>query len=251
MLKVRIMPTLLWKDVSLVKGVSFKSDRRVGSLLPSVRIYSSRDVDELIFLDITATQQSRSPDFDMVQEIAKEVSVPFTVGGGVASIEDIRNLLLAGADKVSINSAIYKDKDLIEEGAKVFGTQCIVASIDFKRVGNQAKCISHSGSKLEKFSVIEWAKRVEEMGSGEILLTSIERDGTMTGFDCEAVQQVIDAVKIPVIASGGAGSPQDVYEVIEKSNASAVAAASIFHFTEQTPLEIKEYLHKRGVSVRK
>lgn len=245
------MPTLLWKDFSLVKGISFNSNRRVGALLPSIKVYSVRDVDELIFLDITATEQNRLADVETIKDISKEVFVPFTVGGGIKKAVDIKNILLAGADKVTINTENYKNNNIIEEGAKIFGSQCIVASIDFKRVNGKPLCVSHAGTKIEPIEVTQWAKTVENMGAGEILLTSVDKDGRMDGFDYEIVSEVTSLVNIPVIASGGAGCAQDIYEVIKKGEASAIAAASIFHFTEQTPQEIKEYLYTKGINVRR
>nr|WP_255490953.1 imidazole glycerol phosphate synthase cyclase subunit [Spartinivicinus marinus] len=245
------MPTLLWKDFGLVKGISFDSNRRVGALLPSIKVYSVRDVDELILLDITATEQNRLADVETIKDISKEVFVPFTVGGGIKKAVDIKNILLAGADKVTINTESYKNNNIIEEGAKIFGSQCIVASIDFKRVNGKTFCVSHAGTKVEPIEVTQWAKTVENMGAGEILLTSVDKDGRMDGFDYEIVGEVTSLVNIPVIASGGAGCAQDIYEVIKKGGASAIAAASIFHFTEQTPQEIKEYLYTKGINVRR
>lgn len=245
------MPTLLWKDVGLVKGVAFNSDRRVGSLLPSIKVYCTRDVDELILLDISATRNNLPPDFNTIKSISEEVSVPFTVGGGITKTEDIRNLLLAGADKVAINTASYQRPNLVSQSAEMFGSQCIVASIDYRYEAGKAVCYSHSGTKSEHISVLDWVKTMEQEGAGEVLLTSIERDGTMTGFDCKLIERVANSISIPVIASGGAGCAEDFLNVITGSKASAAAAASIFHFTEQTPLQIKEYLDDKGVNIRK
>lgn len=251
MLKIRIIPTLLWKNVGLVKGKGFDSWRRVGTLLPAIRVYNTRQVDELVLVDITATEESRTPDLATVEEMASECFVPFTVGGGIRSVGDIKNLLRAGADKVIINSAAYENPKLITAGAKLFGNQCIVASIDAKKIGKgKYECYSRAGKKATGIDVREWAKKMEKMGAGEILITSIENDGNYNGYDLELVKQVRDNVKIPVIASGGAGCYEDMYKVITKSGADAVAAASIFHYTEQTPLEAKEYLGGKGIPVR-
>jgi len=251
MLKTRIIPTLLWKDVGLVKGVGFDSWRRVGSLLPAIRVYNTRQVDELILVDITATVDSRCPDFEMINEISSECFVPFTVGGGIKSTDDIKQLLRSGADKVSINSAAFKNPKLITDGARFFGSQCIVGSIDVKKSpSGKYDCYSRSGTKNEHIEVGSWAKRLEQLGAGEILITSIERDGTMRGYDLNLIRTVTKAVSIPVIASGGAGNYEDLYKAIEKGKASAVAAASIFHYSERTPMEAKEYLAKKNIPVR-
>lgn len=250
MLKIRIIPTLLWKNVGLVKGIGFDSWRRVGSLLPAVRVYDTRQVDELILVDITATAEKKSPDFETISDISGECFVPFTVGGGIKTVSDIKQLLRAGADKVSINSAAYDNPKIISESAKLFGNQCIVSSIDAKKVNGKYVCYSHAGKKKRNMEVATWAKKVEELGAGEILITSIEKDGTMKGYDVDLIKTVTKAVSIPVIASGGAGSYEDMYKAINQGKASAVAAASIFHYTEQTPLEAKMYLASKKIPVR-
>lgn len=252
MLKVRIIPTLLWKDFGLVKGVGFDSWRRVGSVLPAIKVYNTRDVDELILVDITATHETREPDYESISEFCAECFVPLTVGGGVRSLDHITKLLHSGADKVSINSDAYSNPDLISLAANRFGCQCIVASIDVRLHGDgNYECFSHSGSKPAGRNPMEWAREVENAGAGEILLTSIDRDGTMQGYDLNLIEQVSAAVKIPVIASGGAGNYADMVSAIQRSKASAVAAASMFHFTQQTPLEAKQTLLNSGVPVRK
>jgi cyclase len=250
MLKVRIIPTLLWKDVGLVKGVGFDSWRRVGSILPTIKVYNIRQVDELILLDITATNKGREPDFETINEISSECFCPLTVGGGITKIEDIKNLLRSGADKICINTAAYENPQLIKQAANMFGSQCIVVSIDVKKINGQYKCFSHSGSKRTKKNVLEWIKQIEQLGTGEIIITSIEKDGTMSGYDLDLIKKVSNAVKIPVIASGGAGCYQDFFLAISQAKASAVAAASIFHFTEQTPIEAKKILASKGIPVR-
>lgn len=250
MLKVRIIPTLLWKDGLLVKGVGFNSWRRVSTIMPAIKVYNQRQVDELIVVDIAATQQGNAPDFDAVKDFSAECFVPLTVGGGVRTLDHIEKLLKAGADKVSINTAAFSNLELISQGAARFGAQCIVASIDVRKTANAYECYSQSSMHATGHDVVLWAQRVQEHGAGEILLTSIERDGTMQGYDVSLIRQVTEAVSIPVIASGGAGSYEDFYQAIAIGKASAVAAASIFHFTEQTPLEAKYYLASKGVPVR-
>jgi cyclase len=251
MLKVRVIPTLLWKDLGLVKGVGFNSWRRVGSVLPAVKVYNTRDVDELILVDITATHAQTPPDHESVSEFSFACSVPMTVGGGIADLEQITRLLRAGADKVSINSSAYLTPDLVDRGARRFGAQCIVASIDVRRHGDGAyECFSHAGTRPTGKDPVAWAREVRERGAGEILLTSVERDGTMEGYDLRLVESVARAVDIPVIASGGAGNYQHMVDVIRDAGASAVAAASIFHFTELTPAGARTTLRQAGIPVR-
>ena len=251
MLKLRVMPTMLYKDLTLVKGVGFDSWRRVGSLLQQVKVYNLREVDELVFVDITATKEGRPPDFQLIDDFADECFMPLTVGGGVRTIDDIRRLLQVGADKVAINSAAISTPTLISEGAQLFGSQCIVVSIDYKKHGDGPyEVYTHAGSRPTGLDPVRFAEQVENLGAGEILLTSIDRDGTFRGYDIDLTRQVVESVDIPVIASGGASSYADMAAVIEQAKVAAVAAASIFHFTEQTPLEAKRYLKSKGISVR-
>lgn len=251
MLKVRVIPTLLWKDFGLVKGVGFDSWRRVGSVLPAVKVYNSRDVDELIVVDITATKENNQPDHETVADFSEECFVPLTVGGGIASLNDILHLLHSGADKVSINSLAYTHPEIINTAANRFGAQCIVASIDVKRLddGNY-RCYSHSGTVMTGKNPVEWARELVDRGAGEILLTSIDRDGTMHGYDLELTEQIVRAVNVPVIASGGAGHYQHMIDVVLQAGASAVAAASMFHFTEQTPAGAKQAMKIAGIPIR-
>ncbi len=251
MLKHRIIPTMLWKDVGLVKGRGFDSSRRVGSVLPSIKVYNIREVDELILLDITATRQGRIPPLDEVELYASECFAPLTIGGGIASVEDIRLLLLAGADKVCINTAAYDDPAMIQKAADRFGAQCLVACIDTRRLPDGSySCFSDCGTVDRGVSPVDWARTMVERGAGEILITNIECDGTMEGYDLELIGMVSRAVPVPVIASGGAGGYEDFYQALTTAGASACAAASIFHFTQQTPLEAKRYLARHGVAVR-
>ncbi len=249
-MKVRIIPTLLWKDVGLVKGIGFDSWRRVGPVVPAVKVYNTRDVDELILVDITANRRGAVPDYESVHDFADECFVPFAVGGGITKVEHIQQLLRSGADKISINTAAYTRAGLIEEAAKKFGAQCVVASIDARLVDGRYVCFSHSGTIATTREPAEWARELESRGAGEILLTSIDRDGTMEGYDLALIEQVAQAVNLPVIASGGAGSYEHMRQAVQEAGASAVAAASIFHFTQQTPAEAKRYLAAAGVATR-
>lgn len=252
MLKVRVIPTLLFKDVGLVKGVGFDSWRRVGPIVPAVRVYTARDVDELIVVDITATRAGREPDLELVTEVADEATVPLTVGGGITNADQVARLLEHGADKVCINSAAYTDPGLLEECARRFGAQCVVASIDVRRDGPDGtpRCVSHAGTVETGRDPVTWARTVVDHGAGEVLLTSVERDGTMLGYDLEVLAAVRAAVPVPVIASGGAGEYEHLRQAVQDAGADAVAAASIFHFTQATPAEAKRYLARHGVPVR-
>lgn len=251
MLKTRVIPTLLWKGPGLVKGVGFDSWRRVGTVMPAIKVYNTRDVDELVLLDIEATGENREPDFESLEEYAAECFVPLTVGGGVRTLEHIRRLLLAGADKVCINTAAYSDPDLIREASRRFGAQCIVIGIDCRKMPDGLhQCFSHSGTRPTGLEAAEWAARVESFEAGEILLTSIERDGTQEGYDLDLIRKVTARVSIPVIASGGAGTYEHLADAVKAAGASAVAAASMFHFTERTPLEAKKFMHDHGIPTR-
>jgi len=223
----------------------------VGPVLPAIKVYNLRQDDEIILVDISATQENREPDYKAIAEFTTECFVPITVGGGIRNVDHITHLLRAGADKVSINSSIFDNPELIRSASNRFGSQCIVASIDVRKKSEGTyECYKNSGTLPTGKEVIEWAKTLEELGAGEILLTSIDRDGTFGGYDLDLIKLVSSAVTIPVIASGGAGTYQHMYEAISIGNASAVAAASIFHFTEQTPIEAKKYLAARNIPVR-
>ena len=252
MLKIRVIPTLLWKAFGLVKGEQFDSWRRVGTVLPSIKVYNTREVDELILVDITATKDGREPDYESICEFSAECFVPLTVGGGVQSLEHITRLLQSGADKVCINTSAYSDPGLITRAADRFGAQCVVASIDVKRHSNgRYECFSECGARATGLDPGAWAIEMERRGAGEILLTSIDRDGTMTGYDLELISLVADRVRIPVIASGGARDYNDMEDALRVGKASAVAAASIFHFTQQTPLGAKKHLASKNLPVRR
>jgi cyclase len=237
--------------MGLVKGVAFDSWRRVGTAMQAIKVYNLRDVDELVFLDIRATAEGRSPDFDMVDELADECFFPFAVGGGITCVEDVRRLLRVGADKVVLNTAAVERPELISEIAQRFGSQCVVVSIDARlNEDGSYETFIHSGMQPTGQYPVTVARRSAELGAGEILITSIDRDGAMMGYDIELTRQVSEAVSIPVIASGGAGSYEHMAQVLLAGKVSAVAAASIFHFTQQTPLEAKLHLSTQGFRMR-
>ena len=251
MLKKRIIPCLDVKDGRVVKGINFVNLKDAGDPVEQAKIYDKGGADEICFLDITASSESRKILLDKVSETAKSCFIPLTVGGGVSQIDDIKNLLLAGADKVSINTAAVKNHNFIKEGSIRFGSQCIVIAIDVKKVSSQKwEVFTHGGRQATGIDVIDYAKIVEKNGAGEILLTSMDRDGTKSGYDIELVRIVADLVSIPVIASGGVGTLEHLYEGFSKGHASAVLAASIFHFGEYSIKQTKEYLLNRGVKTR-
>lgn len=251
MLKTRIIPTLLFKDHGLVKGVGFDSWRRVGTALPAIKVYCTREVDELVIVDISATPEGRLVDVGEIDDLADECFMPLTVGGGARSADDFRRILRAGADKVAVNTGAVENPDLIAEASSRFGAQCVVLSIDYRRTPEGGyEVYTHCGAEATGLDPVAWAAEGAARGAGEILLTSVERDGTMEGYDLELTRRVAEAVSIPVIAAGGAGSYEHMYQVVEEGHASAVAAASIFHFTQQTPLEAKRFLAGKGVPVR-
>lgn len=250
MLAKRIIPCLDVKEGRVVKGVNFVNLVDAGDPVENAKVYDEELADELVFLDITASYEKRFIMIDVVKKVAEEVFMPFTVGGGIRTLEDIRALLVAGADKVSINTAAVKNPELVREAAKAFGSQCIVVAIDAKRKGKSWEVYIHGGRTPTGIDAVEWAKKVEELGAGEILLTSMDRDGTKMGYDLELTRTISEAVSIPVIASGGAGNLEHLYEGIAIGKADAVLAASIFHFREYSIKEAKEYLRERGIPVR-
>lgn len=250
MVKVRVIPTLLWKGVGLVKGARFDSWRRVGSILPAIRVYNQREVDELILLDISATIDGSQPDVDELADLGSDCFVPLTFGGGIHNAGQVRRLLRSGADKVSVNSAAYTNPGLIRDIADRHGSQCVVVSIDARRTATDRwDCFSHAGTQHTALDTVDWARRMQDSGAGELLVTSIDRDGTMEGYDLDLIAAVSEAVTIPVIASGGAGSYADMVAAL-KAGASAVAAASIFHFTELTPAGAKDAIAGAGFATR-
>lgn len=251
MLKVRVIPTLLWKQVGLVKGVGFDSWRRVGPVLPAIRVYNQREVDELVLLDIVAGRAGDEPDYESIADYGQDCFVPLTYGGGIRDVGQVRRLLRAGADKVGVNSAAYERPELVTEIAGRHGAQCVVGGIDVRRAApGRWECYSHAGTTPTGRDALQWARELEDRGAGELLVTSIERDGTFSGYDLDLVAAVANAVAIPVIASGGAGNYQHMVEAVQ-AGASAVAAASIFHFTELTPAGAKQALAAAGIPVRR
>ena len=251
MLKKRIIPCLDVKDGRVVKGINFVNLKDAGDPVEQAKIYDKGGADEICFLDITASSENRKILLNKVKETAKSCFVPLTVGGGVTGIDDIKNLLLAGADKVSINTAAVKNHDFIKESSIRFGSQCIVIAIDVKKVSNQKwEVFTHGGRQATGIDVIDYAKIVEKNGAGEILLTSMDRDGTKSGYDIELVRIVADLVSIPVIASGGVGTLEHLYEGFSKGHASAVLAASIFHYGQFSINDAKKYLSNKDIPIR-
>ena len=252
MLTKRIIPCLDVRDGKVVKGINFVGIKEVGDPVELARAYDEQGADELVFLDITATSDGRDTMEDVVKRTAKQVFIPFTVGGGIRSIEDIRRMLLAGADKVSLNSNALNNPDLIRQGAEMYGSQCIVLAVDAKKREDGSGWDAYlAGGRINTGKdVIEWVKEAEQLGAGEILLTSMDADGTKEGFDLELTKAVRNAVNVPVIASGGCGSLNDFYEVLADDTADAALAASLFHYGELTVGQVKDDLRKKGVHVR-
>ena len=247
----RIIPCLDVKEGRVVKGTNFVDIRDAGDPVDLAKFYDQAGADELVFLDITASHEKRDTMIDVVRKTAKEVFIPFTVGGGIRSIDDMRAILRAGADKVSINTPAIKNPGLITEGARIFGSQCIVVAIDAKK-NEQGRYDAYiNGGRINSgLDVLEWVREVERLGAGEILLTSMDRDGTKDGYDLELTRLVSEAVSIPVIASGGVGNLEHLYEGLTEGKASAALAASIFHYGTYTVKEAKEYLINKGVEIR-
>jgi cyclase len=250
MLAKRIIPCLDVNAGRVVKGVNFVSLRDAGDPVEIARRYDQQGADEVTFLDITASSDDRDLILPMIEAVADQVFIPLTVGGGVRTVEDVRRLLNAGADKISMNTAAIQQPNLIRDCSDKFGAQCIVVAIDAKRVGDHWEVFTHGGRNATGLDVVRWATRVMTLGAGEILLTSMDRDGTGQGFDLELTRAVSESVSIPVIASGGVGCLAHLYEGVTQGAADAVLAASIFHFGEHTIGEAKAYLSSRGVCVR-
>jgi cyclase len=251
MLKKRIIPCLDINKGRVVKGINFVNLVDAGDPAEQAKIYNDNGADEICFLDITASHEDRNIILEVVKKTTKDCFVPLTVGGGVRSMQDISNLLLAGADKVSINTAAVVNENLIKEAAEKFGSQCIVVAVDVKKVNNNKWDIfTHGGRKATGKNVLNFVEKMEKLGAGEILLTSMDRDGTKKGYDLDLTKKVSDLVNIPVIASGGVGNLEHLYQGFKIGKASAVLAASIFHFGEYSILEAKQYLDSKGIPVR-
>ena len=254
MLTKRIIPCLDVKDGQVVKGKSFVELRNAGDPVELASFYYKEGADELVFLDIMATPEGRDTMVDVVERISEKVFMPLTVGGGLRSISDMRRMLLAGADKVSINTAAVLSPGLIRESADKFGSQCVVVAIDAKRVDGSSQpeweVYTHSGQKPTGLDALDWARQAVALGAGEILLTSMDADGHRAGYDTELTRAVSEAVSVPVIASGGAGTPEDLYQALVLGKADAVLAASIFHYKNYSINEIKKYLAERGIPIR-
>lgn len=250
MLTKRIIPCLDIKNGRTVKGVNFEGLRDAGDPVELAKRYSEEGADELVFLDITATIEKRKTLVDLVERVAAEINIPFTVGGGIKSVEEIEELLKAGADKVSLNSSIVKNPDLINQASAAFGAQAIVAAIDAKKNGRSWNVYVKGGREDTEMDAIEWMKEVQERGAGEILLTSMDRDGTKTGFDLEILKKIKKKIYIPVIASGGAGTIQHCIDAVIQGEADAVLAASIFHFQEIEISDLKSEMQQEGIPVR-
>ncbi len=251
MLAKRIIPCLDVDKGRVVKGTRFVNLRDAGDPVECAKEYDRQGADELVFLDITASSENRATMIDIVERTASECFMPLTVGGGIRTAEDIRAMLKAGADKTSLNTAAVQNPDVIKAGAEKFGSQCVVVAIDAKRAGeNRWIVYTHGGRNPTDLDAVEWARRVESLGAGEILLTSMDADGTKAGYDIELNRTISEAVRIPVIASGGAGKLEHMADVLSRGKADAVLAASIFHFGEYTVADAKKYLHEKGICVR-
>lgn len=248
----RIIPCLDIKDGRVVKGINFVNLRDAGDPADVAAAYTEAGADEVVFLDITASSDNRATQLEWVRQVASRLFIPFTVGGGIRTVEDFKEILREGADKISVNSAAIMNPDLIAEAADKFGSQCVVVAIDAKRRedGSGWNIYKNGGRVDMGMDAVEWAMKAEQLGAGEILLTSMDGDGTKNGYDLELTKAVADAVSIPVIASGGAGKPEHFYDALVKAGAEAVLAASLFHYKELEIRELKEYLRNRGVSVR-
>ena len=250
MLKSRIIPCLDVKNGRVVKGINFVDLKDAGDPVEQAKIYSDGGADEICFLDITASNENRETIYDVVERTSKKCFVPLTVGGGVRSVEDINKLLNCGADKVSINTAAVENPKVIEESSKKFGSQCIVVAIDAKKKNDKWEIFTHGGRNNSGINALEFAKKMENNGAGELLVTSMDRDGTQAGYDNELMSNITALVNIPVIASGGVGNLDHLVDGIKLGNASAVLAASIFHYGKHSVKEAKEYLDSKGIPVR-
>lgn len=250
MLAKRIIPCLDVDKGRVVKGTKFINIKDAGDPVKLAKFYNDQGADELVFLDITASNEERRTMIEIVRKVAKQIFIPFTVGGGIKTTDDIRKILLAGADKVAINTTAVENKQILTDGANMFGNQCIVLAIDAKKNGNSWEVYTHGGRKPTGIDAVVWAQETVKKGAGEILLTSIDNDGTKDGYDIELTKTISQAVSVPVIASGGAGKLQDFSDVFKQGKADAALVASLFHFGELSIKEVKDYLQKENISVR-
>ncbi|QHT66437.1 imidazole glycerol phosphate synthase subunit HisF [Rhodocytophaga rosea] len=251
MLTKRIIPCLDIKNGKTVKGINFENLRDAGDPVELAQLYAEQGADELVFLDITATVEDRKTLIELVRNVARALNIPFTVGGGISSVSDVSALLHAGADKISVNSAAVRNPELVNRLAQEFGSQCVVVAIDTRFVNNEHIVHTHGGRRPTDLRTIAWAKEVEDRGAGEILLTSMDTDGTKNGFALELTAQISQTLQIPIVASGGAGTMEHFTEVFIQGKADAALAASIFHFKEIMIPDLKHYLQKKGIIVRK
>lgn len=246
----RIVPCLDVKDGKVVKGINFNQLINAGNVVEQSIKYSKDLADELIFLDITATNDKRKTITSLVEKVAQKINIPFTVGGGIASLDDIQAITRSGADKVSLNSSVVENPSLITKGANVFGSQCIVIAIDVKKEDNLWRIYTHGGKKRTEKELLSWVKECDKLGAGEFLITSIDKDGIKSGIDIEIYKKVTEITNLPIIASGGVGSMEDFYHGFKKSNVDAILAASVFHFGEFTVRELKSFLKEKKIFVR-
>ena len=250
MVKVRIIPCLDVKDGRVVKGINFLDLIDAGDPVEQAKHYSENGADEICFLDISASLENRDTMINVVKKTANEVFIPLTVGGGISSINNIQSLLKAGADKVSINSAAINNPEIIKQSSEYFGNQCIVVAVDAKKINNDWYVYSHGGTVKTDILALSWIEKIQKLGAGEILLTSMDKDGTKSGFDVELLKKVSQFIKIPLIASGGVGSLEHFYEGVAEGKANALLAASVFHFNEISIKDVKKYLHDKKIQIR-
>lgn len=251
MLKKRVVPVLLLSGHGLVKGQRFDHSRKVGSPQALIKVFRARDVDELVLLDVEATLHEREPRFHELAQLAKECDFPLAIGGGVNNKASIDKLFRLGADKVVLNSICYTDPSLVSFVAREYGSQSVVVSIDYRSDGSTSRCVSHSGTREQPYDLHSWAKKMEDVGAGELIIGSCDRDGTLSGYDVESLRTVVESITIPVVASGGAGVLDDFAHVITEAHVDAVAAGSVFLFSQITPRVVRDHLESCGIAVRR
>jgi len=250
MLKKRLMPLILFNDWKMVKTINFSDIRNYGSPVVAAKVYNAQKVDEIAYLDIRASLEGREPDYNAVQDIIRQCFMPVTIGGGISSVSHVRKLLQLGADKVSLCTAALKNPDILAEASSRFGKSCIVVAMDVKKINGEYEVFSHSGTQNSGMSAVDWARKAESLGAGELFVNSIDHDGKMDGYDLDLMSQVTESVNIPVIAGGGAGHPSHMVDLFNSCGISAVAAGSLFLYTEYSPIATRKYLKEHGVDVR-